>query len=49
MLSAAYAILGIEQRDGKIALRDDLFESKGELEVQSLRVGETTWTAEGNR
>ena len=47
MLSAAYAILGIEQRDGKIALRDDLFEAKGELKVQSLRVGEATWTAEG--
>ncbi len=47
MLSAAYAILGIEQRDGNVALRDDLFEAKGELEVQSLRVGEATWTAEG--
>ena len=47
MLSAAYAILGIEQRDGKIALRDDLFEAKGELTIQSLRIGEATWTAEG--
>jgi cyclic beta-1,2-glucan synthetase len=47
MLSAAYALLGIEQRDGKIALREDLFEPKGELRVQSLRVGETTWTPEG--
>ena len=47
MLSAAYSILGIEQRDGKIALRDDLFEAKGELKVQSLRVGEATWTVEG--
>jgi cyclic beta-1,2-glucan synthetase len=47
MLSAAYALLGIEQRDGKIALREDLFEPKGELKVQSLRVGETTWTPEG--
>jgi cyclic beta-1,2-glucan synthetase len=49
MLSAAYAILGIEQRDGKIALRDDLFEAKGELKVQSLRIGDATWTAEGKR
>ena len=49
MLSAAYAILGIEQRGGKISLRDDLFEAKGELEVQSLRVGEATWTAERKR
>jgi cyclic beta-1,2-glucan synthetase len=47
MLSAAYAILGIEQRDGKVVLREDLFEAKGELKVQSLRVGEATWTAEG--
>jgi cyclic beta-1,2-glucan synthetase len=49
MLSAAYALLGIEQRDGKVALPDDLFEAKGELKVQSLRIGETTWTAEGKR
>jgi cyclic beta-1,2-glucan synthetase len=47
MLSAAYALLGIEQRDGKIVLRDDLFEAKGELKVQSLRIGEATWIAEG--
>ena len=49
MLSAAYALLGIEQRDGKIALRDDAFEAKGELKVQSLRVGERTWTLDGKR
>ena len=49
MLSAAYALLGIEQRGGKLMLRDDLFEAKGELKVQSLRVGEATWTAEGKR
>ena len=49
MLSAAYAIVGIEQRDGKIALRDDLFEAKGELKVQSLCIGEATRTAEGKR
>jgi hypothetical protein len=30
-------------------LRDDLFEPKGELKVQSLRIGETTWTAGGKR
>jgi cyclic beta-1,2-glucan synthetase len=44
MLSAAYTLLGVEQRDGKVALRDDLFEPKGELKVQSLRIGEKTWT-----
>jgi hypothetical protein len=47
MLSAAYALLGIGQQDGRVALRDDLFEAKGELKVQSLRIGETTWTADG--
>jgi cyclic beta-1,2-glucan synthetase len=49
MLSAAYSLLGVEQRDGKVALRDDLFEAKGELQVQSLRIGGATWTAEGKR
>jgi hypothetical protein len=47
MLSAAYAILGIEQREGKVVLREDLFEAKGDLRVHSLRVREATWTAEG--
>ena len=46
MLSAAYAILGIEQRDGKLALRDDLFEAKGDLKVQSLRIGDRRWRGE---
>jgi cyclic beta-1,2-glucan synthetase len=49
MLSAAYALLGVEQQDGRIAARDDLFEAKGELKVQSLRVGERVWTPEGKR
>ena len=48
MLSAAYAILGVEQRDGKIMLRDDLFEAKGDLKVQSLRVGDRTWRREAS-
>ena len=37
MLSAAYALLGIEQTDGRIEVRDDLFEPKGELRVESLQ------------
>jgi cyclic beta-1,2-glucan synthetase len=49
MLSAAYVLLGIGQQDGRVALRDDLFEAKGELKVLSLRIGETTWTADGKR
>ena len=49
MLSAAYALLGIEQADGRIAVRDDLFDPKGELRVESLRVGDSTWTREGRK
>jgi hypothetical protein len=49
MLSAAYALVGLGQKDGKVALRDDLFEPKGELKLLSLRIGETTWTPEGKR
>ena len=44
MLSAAYALIGIGQKDGRATVRDDLFEAKGELKVQSLRIGESTWT-----
>jgi cyclic beta-1,2-glucan synthetase len=49
MVSAAYALLGVGQQDGRVVLQDDLFEPKGELKVQSLRVGETTWTPNGKR
>ncbi|HWY84903.1 MAG TPA: glycosyl transferase family 36 [Roseiarcus sp.] len=49
MVSAAYALLGIGQQDGRVVLREDLFEPKGELKVLSLRIGETTWTLEGKR
>src|SRR6185437_8367139 len=40
MLSAAYALLGIEQKDGQIFVRDGLFEAKGELEVEEVRIGD---------
>ena len=43
MLSAAYAILGIEQTNGRIDVRSDLFEPKGELQVESLRIGDRVW------
>ena len=49
MLSAAYALLGIEQRGGEIIVRSDLFEVTGDLKVQSLRIGESTWRPEGKR
>ncbi len=38
MLSAAYAILGIEMKDGEIVVPDDLFEPKGALQVKSIRI-----------
>jgi len=43
MLSAAYALLGIEQANGKVGIRDDLFEPKGELRVESMRIGDKVW------
>ena len=49
MVSAAYALLGIEQADGRVNVRDDLFEPKGEIEVRSLRIGDSTWTREGRK
>ena len=49
MLSAAYALIGIEQEDGQVAARADLFEPKGELEVHSLRVGDLAWRRDGPR
>jgi len=47
MLSAAYALIGVEQENGRAAARADLFEPKGALEVQSLRVGESIWKRDG--
>ncbi len=38
MLSAAYAILGLEMKDGEIIVPDDLFEPKGALQVKAIRV-----------
>ncbi|HZZ61060.1 MAG TPA: glycosyl transferase family 36, partial [Roseiarcus sp.] len=43
MLSAAYALLGIAQTERKIEVRDGLFEPKGELRVESLRIGDRVW------
>jgi cyclic beta-1,2-glucan synthetase len=42
MLSAAYALMGILQAGGQIRFREDLFEPKGELRVESVRVGDET-------
>jgi cyclic beta-1,2-glucan synthetase len=40
MLSAAYAILGLKMKDGKIIIPDDIFAPKGELRVLSVQVGD---------
>ena len=47
MLSAAYAMLGIAKVEGEIRVADELFEPKGELRVESLRIGEREWRREG--
>jgi cyclic beta-1,2-glucan synthetase len=47
MLSAAYAMLGISLSKGELSVADDLFEPKGELRVEALRVGEREWRREG--
>ena len=43
MLSAAHAIMGIVETEGRIGVRDDLFERKGELRLESLRIGTSIW------
>ena len=43
MLSAAYTMLGISLVDGELRVADDLFEPKGALKVEALRVGERVW------
>ena len=40
---------GWSSRTADVVLSDDLFEAKGELKVQSLRIGERVWTPEGKR
>jgi cyclic beta-1,2-glucan synthetase len=47
MLSAAYAMLGISLVEGDLRVADDLFEPKGELRVEALRVGEREWKRGG--
>ena len=47
MLSAAYELLGISQSDDELRLRDDLFEMKGGLAIESLRIGDLHYTRGG--
>ncbi len=46
MLSAAYGLIGIEEEGGQLALRADLFEPKGELRVELVRIGDRVWRRE---
>jgi cyclic beta-1,2-glucan synthetase len=39
MLSAAYALIGVKMVDGEISIAPELFEAKGELQVEALRAG----------
>jgi cyclic beta-1,2-glucan synthetase len=43
MLSAAYAIIGLKMVDGKIVVAPELFEAKGELQVQALHADGQDW------
>ncbi len=47
MLSAAYAMLGVSLVEGDLRVADELFEPKGDIEVESLRIGERVWKREG--
>ena len=43
MLSAAHALLGVVHEGGRVEVGDDLFEPKGDLQVEYLRIGDSTW------
>jgi len=36
MMSAAYAMMGIEFENGELKLRSDAFEQKGDLRLESI-------------
>jgi cyclic beta-1,2-glucan synthetase len=42
MLSAAYAIIGLKMKDGKVIIPEDLFTPKGDLRVTAIRCGDRT-------
>jgi cyclic beta-1,2-glucan synthetase len=39
MLSAAYALIGVKMVNGEVVIAPELFEAKGELQVEALRAG----------
>ncbi|PWB79358.1 MAG: hypothetical protein C3F11_21045, partial [Methylocystaceae bacterium] len=45
MLSAAYALLGLETVDGALRLRADAFEAKGDLRLEQVTYRGATFTA----
>jgi cyclic beta-1,2-glucan synthetase len=46
MLSAAYAIVGLKMVDGQIVVASELFEAKGELQVEALHASGRDWRRE---
>lgn len=49
MISAAYAMLGLEFENGELRLRPDAFDPKGELRLESVLYKGKTFTAENMR
>ena len=47
MMSAAYAMLGLELENGELQLRADAFEPKGELRLESVSYRGKTFRADG--
>jgi cyclic beta-1,2-glucan synthetase len=49
MLSAAYAMLGLEFVDGELRPRPDAFEAKGELRLESVSYRDKVFTRDPRR
>ncbi|WP_036280859.1 GH36-type glycosyl hydrolase domain-containing protein [Methylocystis sp. ATCC 49242] len=49
MISAAYAMLGLEFENGELRPRPDAFEPKGDLELESVTYRGKTYSKDGNR
>jgi len=49
MLSAAYAMIGLKMVEGEIVVARELFEAKGELQVQALHADGQDWRVDEAR
>ncbi len=47
MLSAAYALVGLEMRNGRVTLAEGAFEPRGALQLRSVTVNGRVWRAAG--